>query len=189
MLAVSAWFDEESERVVRQLWRAVSEAGHDASLHTGPYRPHVTLGVWERAEHGAAARSLESLAASTAPLTVTFRALGIYPGEPGVYLTPTVTPELRGLHERVHVALAEIAGGPVDRHRPRRWEPHCTVAWHLERRDVPAVVSLLLEADALPLEATITRIGLIETPAEVELGSLPLGARLQEGPSPDANGK
>lgn len=84
---------------------------------------------------------------------------------------------LRALHERVHVALAEPADGPAERHRPGRWEPHCTVAWRLERRSVPAVVALLLEANALPLEATMTRVGLIETPAEVELGSLPSASR------------
>jgi 2'-5' RNA ligase len=171
MLAVSAWFDEGAERAVRELWRAASEAGLDGSLDGGPYRPHLTLGVWERAEHDAASRSLERVAAATAPLTVSFRALGIYPDDPGVYLTPTVTAELRTLHERVHAALDVVADGSVERHRPGRWEPHCTVAWRLDRRDVPAVVSLLLEADVLPLDATITRLGLIDTPAEIELGS------------------
>jgi hypothetical protein len=87
MLAVSAWFDEASERAVRELWRAVSEAGFDGSLHSGPYRPHVTLGVWERAERDAVACLLERLAAATAPLAISFRAFGIYPGDPGVYLT------------------------------------------------------------------------------------------------------
>jgi hypothetical protein len=85
-----------------------------------------------------------------------------------------VTAELRTLHELVHSVLDEVVDGPVERHRPGRWEPHCTVAWRLDSRELPAVVSLLLAADALPLEATITRIGLIETPAEIELASLRL---------------
>jgi hypothetical protein len=106
---VSAWFDERSERAVRELWRAVSDAGLDGSLH-----------------------------------------------------------------ERVHRALGECADGEVEPHLPGRWEPHCTLAWRLEDRVVPAVVSLLLDTAAVPLEATITQIGPIDTPAEVEIGSFPL---------------
>ena len=185
MLAVSAWFDEGSEAVVRELWLAMADAAVDASLHGGPYRPHVTLGVWDGAAPGVASGLLRPVASVSAPFPLAFRAVGIFPGDPtdadrtaGVYLTPTVTSELRDVHERVHAAMRDTGAVAVDRHRPGRWEPHCTVAWRLAPQEIGAAAKVVLDAGVLPLETTVTRLGLIETPAEVECGCLPFGPEL-----------
>lgn len=168
MIAVSAWFDEPGEARVREVWRRMAEAGVDGSLAAGPYRPHVTLGVWETLLPDEATARLRGLGARALPLV--FRSLGVFPGEDaGVYLVPVVTHELRELHERVHAALDGIATGPVDRHVPGRWEPHCTVAWRLDAPRIRGAVEVALDAEVLPLQSTVTRLGVIETPAEVEL--------------------
>lgn len=176
MIAISAWFDERSEAVVRDLWRRMAEAAVDGSLHTGSYRPHITLGVWEEVPIATASNRLMDLASGLSTFPLAFRALGIFPGHrlhqdrhPGVYLAPTVTQQLRELHERVHSVMHEVGTGSVHRHVPGRWEPHCTVAWRLTSRLVSSATQVVIDAGVLPLAATITRIGLIDTPAEIEL--------------------
>jgi 2'-5' RNA ligase len=168
VIAASAWFDDEGDARVRQLWRALADAGVDDSMHAGPYRPHITLGLWKESPVDVAV---------TAQFSVTFRAFGVYPGHrsdperrPGIWLAPTVSHELRDLHERIH----DRAPGSLHRHVPGRWEPHCTLASRLRREDIARAVAVVVDADALPLTVTITRIGLVDTPAEVELASIPL---------------
>jgi 2'-5' RNA ligase len=161
----------------------MSEAGVDDSLHTGSYRPHITLGIWETVPTGAASPRLTQIASRTSAVAVTFRAIGVYPGHPSdndrapsVYLTPTITPELRELHEAVHSALVETGTGSMSRFLPGRWEPHCTVAWRLPTHLISAATDIVVESRLLPLSATITGIGLIETPAEIELERFALTA-------------
>lgn len=171
MLAVSAWFNPAAEASIRDLWRKLADARIDDTLHTGLY-----LGVWEDVPLDAASERLPPLTSALSAFQVTFRAIGVYPGHPveqdrqaGVYLAPTVTSALRELHEKVHGAIAEIASGAIERHVPGRWEPHCTLTPTTPRSLIGRAVEQLIAADVLPLTVTITRIGLIETPAEVEL--------------------
>ena len=84
------------------------------------------------------------------------------------------------MHERVRAAMRDTGAVAIDRHRPGRWEPHCTVAWRLTPHGIGAAVTVVLDAGALPLETTVTRIGLIETPAEIERGCLRLGPELPQ---------
>lgn len=183
MLAISAWFDEVAETAVRDLWRRIAEAGVDGSLHEGPYRPHVTLGVWEELPRDTARTHLAPLLADRAALEIRFRAIGIFPPHPAhadirhaaVWLAPTVTPELRALHEDVHSAIATTDARPIHRYTPGRWNPHCTLAWQLEPEDALAASAAVIDAAVLPMRATIARVGLIETPAEVELDFFSLG--------------
>jgi 2'-5' RNA ligase len=181
MIAVSAWLDERSEVLVRDIWRQMAKAAVDESLHAGPYRPHITLGIWEEVRVDAASTRLKSLASEVSVFPLTFRAIGIFPGHgsdpggtPGVYLVPSVTPELHRLHEGVHALVAGVGAGPIYRYVPGRWEPHCTVAWRLATHRISRAVDVVIDAGVLPLAATITRIGLIETPAEIELDCLQL---------------
>jgi 2'-5' RNA ligase len=177
-IAISAWFDTASEAVVRGLWNSMANAALDDSLHTGPYRPHITLGVWEELPTEAATAALTELSAQLSPLQVTFQIVGAFgarpAGECGVFLAPTVSRELRLLHERAHHGLRYAAQSPIAYYLPGNWNPHCTLAWRLAVECVPAAVDVAPKADVLPLSVTIDRIGVIDTPAEIELACFPL---------------
>lgn len=163
----------------------MAAADVDKSLHEGPYRPHITLGVWEEVNLESASTQLEVLASEVQAFLVAFRALGVYPGDnarpdgtPGVYLVTPLSHELGELHEGVHSVMQQSGKRPVHRHVPGRWEPHCTVAWRLRPHLLSRAIDIVIEAAALPLTATVNRIGLIDTPAEIELACFPLAAPL-----------
>src|SRR3954447_788679 len=127
-IGVSLWFDEAFEDSVRGVWRAVRDAGVASKLTDGPYRPHVTLGVWDRVDRPEADDALGALTAARVPFGVRFDAFGAFSGpEPGLGLTPTLTPRLRDLHEAVHASLAAHAYEPTRRRLPEAWNPHCTI--------------------------------------------------------------
>jgi 2'-5' RNA ligase len=174
---VSLWFDEAFEHTVRAVWRAVADAGVATKLVDGPYRPHVTLGVWERIDRPAVDEALAALTAVRAPFAVRFDAYGAFSGpEPGLFATPTLTTRLRELHESTYAVLAPHAHEPTARRLPEAWNPHCTIAWGLPAERLPQALAVALRALPLPITGTADRVGLIDTPAEVELACFPLAA-------------
>ncbi len=174
---VSLWFDEAFEDAVRAVWRDVRDAGVASKLADGAYRPHVTLNVWERVDRPGLDDALAALTAARTPFAVRFDAFGAFTGPvPGLFATPTVTTRLRELHEAVHAALEPHAHEPTPRRVPEAWNPHCTLAWGLPAERLPDALAVALRTLPLPLTGTADRVGLIDTPAEVELACFPLGA-------------
>ena len=42
-LAISLWFDEASEKKIREIWQDFHAESIAAQLHEGNYRPHINL--------------------------------------------------------------------------------------------------------------------------------------------------
>lgn len=153
----------------------MAESGVDETLHHGPYRPHVTLGIWTDLAVDDAVALTKCVASRCGPVRLQFEVLGMFVHpETAVFLAPTLSFELRTLHEAVHKAAQQTPAVPFDYHIPGRWNPHCTLAWNLAPDALSRAVTVALAAARLPLLATINQIGIIETPAEVVHDSFPL---------------
>ena len=57
----------------------------------------------------------------------------------------------------------------IDYYVPDAWNPHCTVAWRLKKNELPEALALTSQALNFPFIATVERLGVVNTPAEVEL--------------------
>jgi hypothetical protein len=91
----------------------MADAGLDESLHAGPYRPHLTLGVWNELPREIASTVLASIAVDLPPLRLSFPITGVFADTPAVFLAPTVSPQLHALHEQVHRDLESPVHSPV----------------------------------------------------------------------------
>ena len=153
----------------------MAESGVDETLHHGPYRPHVTLGIWNDLAVDDAVALTKIVASRCGPVRVQFEVVGMFVHpEAAVFLAPTLSFELRTLHEAVHEAARRTSAVPFDYHIPGRWNPHCTLAWNVAPKALSHAVTVALAAVSLPLPATINQIGIIQTPAEVVQDSFPL---------------
>src|SRR5262245_20063963 len=172
-IAVSLWFDLELETRMRRLWSDLGAAGINSSLFDGRYRPHITLGVWDIRTEADLERALISWLADKRKFSVDFRSIGIFPDGNGVvFLQPLVSSALLGFQREAY-ALGSRFGVPASTHcDPDRWVPHCTMAWQVTREEVLRAVDLLRLA--LPVEGTVAAVGMIDTPAEVELKRIEL---------------
>ena len=171
----SLWFNEPLESEIRNLWSDLAAAGISDGLHAGPYRPHLTLGVWDSLDPGPLAGVLrEALKTEIGP-EVRFEAIGVFPGKHGVvYLTPGVTDALSLIRNRVKAAALELGGRPATWLPSGPWFPHCTLAWELTAAQLLDAVRRLLPVE-LPLTGRAVALGIVDTPAEVELERIPLG--------------
>jgi len=162
---------------VRSLWRRIAEYGVSSDLDRGPYRPHITLGAWEQARIDELAAALTAESHSLASVRLRLRSVGVFehPG-PVVYLAPDDDGELVALHARVHALAAPYVSDPLPFTRPTEWTPHCTVAWRFPDERLATIPRRVAE-QALPPEGEGVALGLVDTPAEIELGRIPLAAR------------
>jgi 2'-5' RNA ligase len=172
--AVSAWFDAALEGRVREIWKLLSETGISSTLHEGPYRPHITLGLYEELDRSAFAHALRASMRNRAGLPVVLPSIGVFHNDPPtLFLGVTVSPALLDLHDRVHRLSTAHGAGPRDYFLPGRWNPHCTLAPAVEPTTLAKAIVLLSDLE-LPLTGSIERLGIIDTPAEVELEAIAL---------------
>jgi 2'-5' RNA ligase len=171
--AVSAWFDAVLEGRVRAIWRLLSETTLSSTLHEGPYRPHITLGIYEDLDRSAFSSALRRAIQGHASLPVFLPSLGVFNNDPpAIFLGVTVSQALLDLHALVCRHLNAHGQGPRDYFSTDRWNPHCTLAPAIEPTKLARAMTLLNEIE-LPLVGSIERLGIIETPAEVELETIP----------------
>jgi 2'-5' RNA ligase len=173
--AVSAWFDPDLERRVRGVWGELYAHGVASTFHVGPYRPHVTLGISEMVDRERLGDALRSTVRRFEPLPSVLSSVCFFTGaRPTVYLGITPRAELLDLHAAVHELLGAHGSGPVVYYLPGRWNPHCSLISGAEAVDRAAALTQLAELE-LPFRGTIDRLGLIDTPAEIELDVFPFG--------------
>ena len=174
--AVSIFFDEQTDTLVRHTWAHMAEAGISALLSYGPYRPHLTLAIYDELNVNAFVHALTSLVMPQKAFPVVLPYLGVFTGgEVAVFLAATVSQTLLTLHQRVHALLPLYGTGPHPYYLPDSWNPHCSIARRIDEKAIPQAVALCLGL-SLPLQGHIASVGIIETPAEKELHVLPLGA-------------
>jgi hypothetical protein len=85
----------------------------------------------------------------------------------------TVTEQLLKIHELVHNIMSLNGSDPVSYYLPNRWNPHCTLAPKLTPETLPEFVRHTASL-SLPIAGTINRVGIIDTPAEIELAEIHL---------------
>ena len=176
MIAASLWFDPALEAEIRELWAGLARAGITDGLHAGPYRPHVTLGSWDSMALAPFMADLQRLADQTSPLRMHFDAVGTFEDRESVaFLRPRPSAALASIRARVHAIAAAHGSGVHHRTVPDTWNPHCTLAWGL----APATLARALEflhGAQLPAPGRAVAIGVIDTPAEIELERIELRA-------------
>lgn len=179
-IGVSLWFDPELEARVREVWRELAEAGIDSSLFDGRYRPHITLGIWNIASLAELEGALSEWVADRRSIDVEFRSVGLFPEGNGItFLQPVFSSALLALQRDCHALVSRLGPSASPYFQPDGWVPHCTCAWDVPRGQILSAASIILDG-TLPLKGSGVAIGMIDTPAEVEL------SRFELNPSPES---
>ena len=150
-------FDPETETAMRRLWESIAEAGLPSFMLGVDYPPHMTIFGAEEVDLPGLRRALVDLAAVTAPLPVTFPALGhILGGGVVAYLAPVVNRQLLDLHAAFWEAAGPYARGRPPFLAPGAWIPHVTLAFNTPADQVGPVASVLARAG--PLSGAISGV-------------------------------
>jgi 2'-5' RNA ligase len=175
-IAASLWFDSPLEATIRAAWSEIARREISKLLHESRYRPHLTLGVWEPLDHDALARQISTSLRGAPSFEIVLGAIGGFTGEHGVvFLQPGTTPELVRLREHVHEAAARLGARSVSWYPQGPWFPHVTIAWRLSREAQLQAIECLQGLE-LPLRGLGVAVGIVDTPAEVELHRIELAS-------------
>ena len=160
-LAVCLLFDPRSERLMRDLWARLEDAGVPSlASHThGRHHPHLSYAVlrsWDLAKVQAALADLPD----AGPFSMTFHGTLSFPRGRAA-LAPAITAAVARRQEAV---VSALAGTGADLHRNYHrgaWVPHVSVATRAQGDKLVTVVKAV--ADALPLAVRVDRAALVDS--------------------------
>ena len=160
-LAVCLLFDARSDRLMRELWARLEDAGV-STLATHTHRrhhPHLSYAVlrsWDLP------RTQETLAAlpPAEPFSLSFHGTLAFPRGRAA-LAPAITPDVARRQCRTVTALAAIGADLHRNYLPGQWVPHVSVATRAQGAKLATVVKAI--ADVLPLTVGVDRAALVDS--------------------------
>jgi 2'-5' RNA ligase len=183
--AIECYFDAASDKRVRQLWQLLANAQNADYMIKSGHDPHFSLAIAdnEQLDEEKVCSALQQFAAETAPFTVNFSAISVFPGDENVlFLGLTVTEALLRIHRRCHTLLADHITTPRPYYLPDRWVPHCTIGYKLSDSILGACVGLVAElADTLLNQLIqVESLGMIRIPKVHTICRYRLGGQAQQ---------
>lgn len=177
--AVVLYFDDFTEKRVRQAWAALDRFGIPSagSTYEESYRPHITLAIVDTPYPEQAAARLRAPLANVSGLPVSMTALGFFlTNKAPAYLAVAPTTALLQLHDNVHSALGAMDTWSY--YRPGNWMPHCTLAMDVACQ---TTVAEALGETPLPIHAVVGSAHMVELPKQPAAAPKPA---LQEAAAP-----
>lgn len=149
-MAVELFFDSSSERRLGELWKSLEAIYGDHHQSELGVRPHLSLTVFPDVEPEFVRAELQNLASRFLPFRLEFNSVESFPTSEGVvYLAPSSSEPLEGIHAAFHASLAAHQELGHSYYRPGSWIPHCTVATGVPMDLRGAVVEACQAADVL----------------------------------------
>lgn len=159
--AVGLLPDRGLEESIRGIWDDLRGMGIGSNLLDDRGRPHLSLAVC-RGLPGDFGERFDLFAAGMDPIGISLQAAGTFGLENGVvFLAPSVTLELTGVHQRFYDELGGVLEGCSRLYMPGLWVPHCTVAMGLAAEEVCRAIGVCA-GGRLPLEGSLERAAVME---------------------------
>ncbi|MFA6292017.1 MAG: 2'-5' RNA ligase family protein [Victivallales bacterium] len=168
--AVTLLIDESDALRLRS---AFISAGCPSAYTENP--PHISLATFEKVSKARLIKAVETFAAKTPPLTVSFLSLGIFPGVKNVvFLAPVVTKSLLETHESFHAILQSEKIRSATFYLPGKWVPHCTIT---KEDDIETSVKTMARIHSQPIftQFRLSRVQIFKlNPAVTSMGAFEL---------------
>jgi len=161
--AVELYLDAETQGSLREVWKAIAEAGISSSMLGEGFYPHLTLGIANQLDSASLWPALSNLAQQTCSIEFILSHIGVFPNPDGgvVFFGATVTRELHELHQSFHNIFDQYAQDTWSYYQVGKWVPHCTVAFGLTQAGITQAVSVCMQVQ-LPVQVRVEGIGVAE---------------------------
>ena len=165
MYAVEFFLDEKFESYVRNIWSGLKTTGITSYMaDIEELRPHVTVAVYDSElplEHFIS--RFDSATKNMSQIDVKFDIISTFPTSGTVFFPPTMTSHLFETHRQYYNDLAEF--NTFENRNgysfPERWDPHCTLATHLNDELVIKTLDYCLGGFS-PMRGKIIEIGVVK---------------------------
>ncbi|MDF2669033.1 MAG: 2-5 ligase superfamily protein [Paenibacillus sp.] len=161
MYAFELFLDDETDKYVRDCWRAAAD--HKISSFMNQIegvRPHITLAFCQKADIESAIEALADFAQQK-EVELDFDILGSFPTSGTLFLSPTMTERFKQFHQQFHDKMKACTSEHSDHYTINHWNPHCTLATRMNRAELAQAYELIV-GEFKPLRSRVTEVGLVE---------------------------
>jgi 2'-5' RNA ligase len=174
--SIGLYFDNETDLLVREVWKKLSDQKQSDYYFQSGNRPHITLAIFSGTDIEKAERLLFQFSQSSPSFSLSFQQIGIFMGPDWtVFWAPVVTRNLLEIHADLHQKFGAFSTFPdFTYYNPEKWIPHCGLA--MEIKEYQQIPQILDTCRSLPIshKAQVTEIGLISFRPVHHLFSFPL---------------
>ena len=156
--AVVAFFDDEADAAVRELWRRLRDVGVPTDEK---FPPHLTYAVATSIPAKARAALREELGRLWLPGLPLENLSSFATSENVLMLAAVVDGELLAVHSAIHDVLARKVKNSSAYYLPGHWVPHCTLAVGVTDEQVVAGFAALYPVR--PIRAKVARVCVLDT--------------------------
>jgi 2'-5' RNA ligase len=129
MYAVIALFDEETERLMKEIWKELSEK--EISFYADEVedrRPHLTLASYNDIDKHEFMKRMDTYYTAENRIDITFSTIGSFLHSGTLFFSPTITTKLTDFHRKHHEYFKSFNDNPDSLYLPEKWIPHSTIA-------------------------------------------------------------
>lgn len=161
--AIVGYFDQDSDRRIKALWRRLAESGVCDYLEHSENRPHFKFAMFDSMDLESVQRSLDLFSKKMKKLGLHFKNYGFYPNDkPIVFIDISATIGIIELQREIQESFNDLGKKTdIPFFDQGVWKPDCFLTIGLEKGKLEKAVSILSEHQ-LPFNGYLERIGLIE---------------------------
>ncbi|TCI29103.1 2'-5' RNA ligase family protein [Exiguobacterium sp. SL-10] len=171
MYGMIALFDEQTEKRIREVWEGLKREGITSyAFEVSDRQPHITLASYNRLDVEAYIGLLDTHYQSKEVVHLTFSTVGTFIQSGALFLSPTISSGLRGLHSEHHRVFGSFNDNVESLYLPESWIPHCTLANRLSKKEMKDAFEYCTDT-VKPLSGKVVEVALIElvTPSDVRV--------------------
>ena len=162
MYLISIYFDEETNRKIRNYIKQIAKHTKNTIMLDGDVPPHITIGAFRVESEEVAKEIFQDITSGILPGKIHWVTVGSF--LPNViYISPILNEYLQQLSDINKKVLNKVDGVWVDkRYTPYSWYPHTTLGKCLKKEQLVTAFKVLQNQFA-PFEGQVTKIGLATT--------------------------
>lgn len=162
MYLISIYFDKKTEQIMQSHINQVAKASGNSFMLDGNIPPHITVLGFDGKDEEKVLEIFENNIKSIESGQICFASLGVFKGQV-IYVQPILNEYLHNLSVKAHemyTGVDDIRFSPY--YNTFGWIPHLSIGKHLDEKQMEEAFKSLVK-NFVPMEATVTRIGIAKT--------------------------
>lgn len=129
MYGVIAKFDENTDQIIKDIWRELREKSISFYADEVVNRvPHITLASYGEININEFIDEINSFYDDKKGFEIIFNSIGSFLNSGTLFLSPVVNSQLLEFHTHHHKYFQKYNDNPNSLYLPDKWLPHCTLA-------------------------------------------------------------
>ena len=167
MYLISIYFDEESDKRIREFMKQIAKYTGNAAMLDGNIPPHLTISAFQAASEEQAKNIFEKIIKKVTAGEVHWVSVGaFFPSV--IYLAPVLNEYLQQLADEVYDEMILEGVTVSNQYQPYSWLPHTTLGKTLNKEEMQKAFAVMQNQFG-PFRSNVIKLGLARTNPHTDL--------------------